>query len=151
MNYRLQFFDESKNQLALVMKHHSERDFYVRAIKETTDINLHNRTHYLTATYSRPYYSLDQARSFIHTAELDIVRDCLGLCLEDTIFHIPEYVPFEPPILIRTIPQSTVVGADNAAAIRYGAWHEGMMQVLTVVWGEERAKLKIKEYRPPRE
>jgi|SRR3989338_6451092 len=151
MKYRLQYFDQDRTVLAIQWAHsrvdYEPGDFYVRAIKETTSVSAHNKANNQRQIYTRPH-SIDQARVFIGRFGVQDVHDCVGLALEDE----RRYIDFDIPILFRNMPPPPLPRKEvDAAAIKYGAWLEVTRHMLITVWGEERAKIKLAEYRPPQE
>ena len=152
--YRLQHFMRDRNILAIKFANFSPDyvpgDFYVRAILGTTNPVAYNKANGQKNIYTQPY-TLAQARQFIiNWKNFDEVHDCMGLSLEDEY----RYVDFEKAIHFRTISSSSTNVATktiDATAIRRKAWVEDTYHLLSAVWGEEKAGLKLAEYRLPAE
>ncbi|MDP3699052.1 MAG: hypothetical protein Q8R47_05695 [Nanoarchaeota archaeon] len=153
VRYRLLYTDRQHKVLAIQFAHHRSDyvpgDFYVRALKGTTDIMNHNKKHGLQ-DYT-PAYTLDRAIIFIQKiAKVGQVHDCLGLRLEDE----QSYVNFNQPIMFRNMASSIInspAKTIDASAIRKQTWYEDTEHILSTIWGEEKAKRKIGEWRLPQE
>ncbi len=102
MKYRLIWFIKD-SLLALDFSHHGVArvagDCIVRAIKEETDVDAHNKTDFQEQQYTEPM-TIEEARSFIlgegRKAVGSDVERCLGLSLEDSD---NEKVLFDDPIV----------------------------------------------------
>lgn len=151
--YRILYTDRHHKVVAIQFAQHRrdyvQGDFYVRAIKGTTDIHKHNKKHtpkdYTTA------YTLDRTIMFIEKiAKVGQVRDCLGLRLEDD----QRYLDFNQPIRFRNMTSSIISAPSmtiDATAIRKQTWYEDTGHILSTIWGEEKARRKIEEWRLPQE
>ena len=107
--YKLQYFDRDRSNISIQLAYGSDDyvpgDFYVRAIRDTTDVDEHNRSKHQrnVFTISMP---LHKTKTFIERFGGDNcgkVHDCKGLILEDFVAGVDEsrYVDFDKPILIR--------------------------------------------------
>lgn len=150
--YRVQYWHGHKTALAIQFAHHRvgyiSGDFYVRAIKSSTDLtkNPFKKELYTSA------FTLDQARLYIQNSSTKVgeVHDCFGLRLEDD----QKYIDFDQPIIIRNMGSSIISAPTNiidASAIRRQTWYEDTELILSTIWGEEKAKRKIGEWRLPQE
>jgi len=100
--YRIQYRYKERNCLSLKWAFKRDDfqsgDFYIKALKESTNVDEHNRDNNRNHIYTDPM-SLENARSFIEKIDNGSVRDCMGLTLEDEL----TVVDFEEPIQIRNI------------------------------------------------
>ena len=98
--YRLQYFTRFHDALAISWVK-SNGDCNVRALKESTNVDEHNKSHFQTQTYSEPM-TLAEARDYIfENAEMlgILVHDCVGLQLEDLCVD----VQFKEPVSVREL------------------------------------------------
>jgi len=111
IEYRLQYFDRRRNVLAINWAHNRDDyvsgDFYVRAIRTSTDVDKHNKDNHQRQLYTIPM-SLDRTRTFIDRFGRDLcgeVHDCKGLVLEDFVKGVDEsrWVNFDNPVQIRNM------------------------------------------------
>lgn len=102
--YRLQYRDERNNALSIQFAYYKTGaipgDCYrVKAIKESTDVELYNKDHFPGKNYTNPM-TFDEARQYIaQNHELFGSQRflCVGLTLED----ICGKIDFDVPIQIR--------------------------------------------------
>lgn len=151
--YQLQCLDINKKTLLIKWAQHRadyvRGDFYVRAIKRGTNSVAHNKAKGQKHFYTNAY-TLAKARDFILTiGNLNRVHDCIGLALEDE--H--SYVDFDNPIRFRTMPSLTIGASTtiNASAIRRRTWYEDTETIISAIWGKEKVKPKIGEWKLPQE
>jgi len=103
--YKLQYWDHANTVLSIGWATNEEEyvagDCVVRAIKETADVDQHNKKHFQHQNYTEPM-TLSEARRYIaQNKEMlgSLIHDCVGLTLEDTL----EEVEFRRPIRVRNI------------------------------------------------
>gem|GEM_PF-3522925 len=149
--YRLQYFDRNRTVLAIQFAHlrndYLPGDFYVRAITGRVDIT---KPPFKKFNYT-PITTLGEARNFIQDfgQKTGEDSDCFGLLLEDQ----QRYVDFNQPIKFRDRASPVISAAKtiDATAIRRQTWQEDTYHILSMIYGDRKAKLKIDEYRLPQE
>ena len=101
--YRLQYWDSQNSVLSISWAWDRENyiagDCRVRAIKESTDIEKHNKINHQTQNYTKSM-TLNESRAHIVKNSKILgsqIHDCIGLILED----VCEKVEFDETIQIR--------------------------------------------------
>lgn len=104
--YRIQHSDSSETAFSIRFAHKREDyvdgDFYVRAIKGSTDVDKHIRKHFYRKLYTDPM-TVEEARTFIEQNRdmIEEVHDCMGLILDDEDGYV--VIDFDEKILIRNM------------------------------------------------